>query len=51
MVKSIRTDIKDITRGSVIALPTDHPDALHLHPNDYIAIKGGSIDYSKYLNQ
>ena len=50
MVKGIRTDIKDITRGSVIALPTDHPDALHLHPNDYIAIKGGSIDYSKYLN-
>lgn len=50
MVKSIRTDIKDITRGSVIALPVDHPDALHLHPNDYIAIKAGSIDYSKYLN-
>jgi len=50
MAKNIRTDIKDITRGSVIALPVDHPDAIHLHPNDYIAVKGGSIDYSKYLN-
>lgn len=50
MAKNIRTDIKDITRGAVIALPIDHPDALHLHPNDYIAIKAGSIDYSKYLN-
>ena len=50
MAKNIRTDIKDITRGSVIALPIDHPDAIHLHPNDYIAVKGGSIDYSKYLN-
>jgi len=50
MAKNIRTDIKDITRGSVIALPVDHPDAIHLHPNDYIAIKAGSIDYSRYLN-
>lgn len=50
MAKNIRTDIKDITRGAVIALPVDHPDALHLHPNDYIAIKAGSIDYSRYLN-
>lgn len=50
MAKNIRTDIKDITRGAVIALPVDHPDAIHLHPNDYIAIKAGSIDYSKYLN-
>jgi len=50
MAKQNRTDIKDITRGSVIALPVDHPDAIHLHPNDYIAIKSGSIDYSKYLN-
>jgi hypothetical protein len=50
MAKSKRIDVKDLTRGAVIALPLDHPDSLHLHPNDYIAIKAGSIDYSKYLN-
>jgi hypothetical protein len=50
MAKSKRIDVKDLTRGSIIALPTDHPDAIHLHPNDYIAIKAGSIDYSRYLN-
>ena len=50
MAKSKRIDVKDLTRGAIIALPTDHPDAIHLHPNDYIAIKSGSIDYSRYLN-
>jgi hypothetical protein len=51
MAKSKRIDVKDLTRGAIIALPVDHPDALHLHPNDYIAFKGGSIDYSRYLNR
>jgi hypothetical protein len=50
MAKSKRIDVKDLTRGAIIALPSDHPDAIHLHPNDYIAIKSGSIDYSRYLN-
>lgn len=50
MAKQNRLDVKDITRGSVIALPIDHPDAIHLHPNDYLSIKAGSIDYSRYLN-
>jgi len=50
MAKSKRIDVKDLTRGAIIALPADHPDAIHLHPNDYISIKAGSIDYSRYLN-
>jgi len=43
-----RIDQKDLTRGQIIALTTEHPDALHLYPSSYIAIKGNSIDYTIY---
>lgn len=45
----IRIDQKDITSGTALAIPTGHADALHLNPNQYIPLKNGEIDYTKYL--
>jgi hypothetical protein len=45
-----RIDYSNLTRGQIIALNIEHPDALFMYPSSYIAIKGDSIDYSSYLN-
>lgn len=48
--KTPRIDFSNLTRGQIIALNVEHPDALFLYPSSYIAIKGDSIDYTSYLN-
>jgi hypothetical protein len=49
MVKDfMRTDQKDITRGKTLVVPEGHEDTVHLHPNDYLTVKSGQIDYSRY---
>ena len=45
---SKRIDEKDLTKGTSLAVPTDHVDAIHLDPNKYIALVGGKVDYTKY---
>jgi hypothetical protein len=44
-----RIDYSNLTRGQIIALNKEHPDALHMYPSAYIAIKGDSINYDAYL--
>lgn len=46
--ESMRTDQKDITRGKTLVIPEGHEDTIHLHPNDYLSVKNGQIDYSRY---
>lgn len=46
-----RIDYNNLTRGQIIALNIEHPDALHFYPSSYIAIKGDSINYDAYLTQ
>jgi hypothetical protein len=46
--ESMRTDQKDITRGKTLVVPEGHEDTVHLHPNDYLSVKSGQIDYSRY---
>ncbi len=44
-----RKDLKDLNRGQVIVLSEDSVDRIIAYPTEYLTIKGGSIDYSKYL--
>ena len=44
-----RQDINDLNRGQVIVLSEDSVDRVIAYPTTYLTIKGGSIDYSKYL--
>jgi hypothetical protein len=46
MVK--RIDKKDITEGTPLVIPANHPDTVFLNPNNYISIKGTTLDYAKY---
>lgn len=46
--ESMRIDQKDITRGKILVVPQGHEDTIHLHPNDYLSVKNGQIDYSRY---
>lgn len=43
-----RIDQKDITRGKNLVLPEGHEDTIHLHPNDYLSVKGAKIDRAVY---
>ena len=44
-----RIDVNDLNRGQVIVLSDGHVDTILAYPTHYLTVKGGSIDYTKYL--
>lgn len=44
-----RLTLSDLNRGQIIVLAEGSPETIFAHPSSYLVIKGGSLDYSKYL--
>lgn len=44
-----RLTLSDLNRGQIIVLTEGSPETIFAHPSSYLVIKGGSLDYSKYL--
>lgn len=44
-----RLTLSDLNRGQIIVLTEGSPETIFAHPSSYLVVKGGSLDYSKYL--